>query len=420
MAMSKGKEEMLREVMGDVEEKGRALFEWREAHPRATLAEIEEEAGKVRREMMGEVMERVMEWTGRGYEVEGVRCEACGEEMKFQGYRENGVQTMEGEVRIPRAYYYCPRCKRGGSPLDRVLGLRRGSWSEGVEKGGTRLGAELPYSRAAETYRELTGVWVSAKSVEVITKRNGQALGKVVAQERAWALAEDIEVRGAEGEEERGRWGVSVDGTTILTRELSDCAGLWKPEEVGEALGAETRRRGIDTVQEDVAVGIGEGAAWIWKQMHLHYPQAEQIVDGYHAAERVWGVGQAVYGQGSEKAREWVERPLTALWEGDVRGVGEEIRRLRPRRAEAREAVREAKVYFTNQERRMQDARFREEGYPLGSGSVESACKTLVGARLKRGGMRGSDKGAEAVLNLRSELLSHRWNEAWKRLRQFT
>lgn len=266
-----------------------------------------------------------------------------------------------------------------------------------------------------------------------------------MAQERAWALAEDIEVRGAEGEEERGRWGVSVDGTTILTREgwkevqvgavfrfergvggevkareLSDCVGLWKPEEVGEALGAETRRRGIDTVQEDVAVGIGEGAAWIWKQMHLHYPQAEQIVDGYHAAERVWGVGQAVYGQGSEKAREWVERPLTALWEGDVRGVGEEIRRLRPRRAEAREAVREAKVYFTNQERRMQDARFREEGYPLGSGSVEGACKTLVGARLKRGGMRGSDKGAEAVLNLRSELLSHRWNEAWKRLRQFT
>lgn len=116
MAMSKGKEEMLREVMGDVEEKGRALFEWREAHPRATLAEIEEEAGKVRREMMGEVMERVMEWTGRGYEVEGVRCEACGEEMKFQGYRENGVQTMEGEVRIPRAYYYCPRCKRGVFP----------------------------------------------------------------------------------------------------------------------------------------------------------------------------------------------------------------------------------------------------------------------------------------------------------------
>ena len=76
--MSKGKEEMSREVIGDVEEKVRALFEWREAHPRATLAEIEEEAGKVRREMMGEVMGRVIELTGRGYEVEGVRCEACG------------------------------------------------------------------------------------------------------------------------------------------------------------------------------------------------------------------------------------------------------------------------------------------------------------------------------------------------------
>ncbi len=61
---------------------------------------------------------------------------------------------------------------------------------------------------------------------------------------------------------------------------------------------------------------------------------------------------------------------------------------------------------------------YREKGYPIGSGPVESACKNLAGSRLKRGGMRWSQEGAQAVLNLRSELLSGRWDEAWQRLRQ--
>ena len=311
-----------------------------------------------------------------------------------------------------------------------------------MERGVTRLGAELPYERAAETYTALTRIGISAKSVEVITRRNGEALGEAMAKERAQAMAGNIEPPGPRGEKETLPWGVSIDGTSILTREgwkevklgavfrfrkasdevkaqgLSYCAGLWKAEGVGEALWAETRKRGIDTVYEDVEVGIGDGAAWIWDLMQTHYPYAAQIVDWYHAEERLWTVGQAVYGQGAEKAKEWVEGRLTQLWDGNLLGVCHQIRGLKPRHSESKEAVRQALVYFTNQAHRMQYPFYREKGYPLGSGPVESACKNLVGARLKRGGMRWSDEGAQAVLNLRAELLSNRWDEAWQRLRQ--
>lgn len=80
------------------------------------MAEIEEQVGKMRQELMGKVMEGAIELRGNGFQLDGVRCEGCGERMKFQGYREKSVQTVEGEVRVLRAYYYCPRCKRGIFP----------------------------------------------------------------------------------------------------------------------------------------------------------------------------------------------------------------------------------------------------------------------------------------------------------------
>ena len=62
----------------------------------------------------------------------------------------------------------------------------------------------------------------------------------------------------------------------------------------------------------------------------------------------------------------------------------------------------------------MQYQEFREEGYPLGSGTVESGCKNLVTRRMKGPGMRWSRNGAQNMLALRAEYLSDRWDEAWQ------
>jgi len=62
----------------------------------------------------------------------------------------------------------------------------------------------------------------------------------------------------------------------------------------------------------------------------------------------------------------------------------------------------------------MQYQEFHEEGYPVGSGTVESACKQMVGARMRGAGMRWSRPGAENMLALRAEFLSNRWDDAWQ------
>jgi hypothetical protein len=82
---------------------------------------------------------------------------------------------------------------------------------------------------------------------------------------------------------------------------------------------------------------------------------------------------------------------------------------------EPQQALLTEGTYFEPNARRMQYQAFREEGLPIGSGMVEGgACKALVGDRLKGTGMRWSRPGAQAMLTLRAELISQRWEEAWQ------
>lgn len=82
--------------------------------------------------------------------------------------------------------------------------------------------------------------------------------------------------------------------------------------------------------------------------------------------------------------------------------------------SELQHALEREANYFRTNKRRMQYQDFREEGHPIGSGVVESACKNVVGARLKGPGMRWGRSGVQRMLALRSEFLSDRWDEAWQ------
>ena len=80
----------------------------------------------------------------------------------------------------------------------------------------------------------------------------------------------------------------------------------------------------------------------------------------------------------------------------------------RPVDDDDREIRRKNLVYFETNKERMRYATFKAQGYHIGSGLVESACKTVVGQRLKLSGMRWSEPGAEAMLHLRSLILTNR------------
>jgi len=190
-------------------------------------------------------------------------------------------------------------------------------------------------------------------------------------------------------------------------------AYLGGPEEFSRLLSAEAERRGYDQALKRASVG--DGAKWIWNLSGLCFPTSWEIVDWYHALDHLWEVSGLVYGEGSASGKGWVKGRENDLWLGQVPSVIKAIEALTEGlSAEAQEEVQSQAGYFRNNTRRMQYQEFREEGYPLGSGTVESGCKNLVTKRMKGPGMRWSRPGAQNMLALRAEYLSHRWNEAWQ------
>jgi hypothetical protein len=94
--------------------KAEAMFEemetWYDEHPEATFGEIEAEARRQRRELMGEALEVLVNGRDVGKGEEAPVCQGCGQKMTFKGYRRRRVVGLEGESVLERAYYVCPEC----------------------------------------------------------------------------------------------------------------------------------------------------------------------------------------------------------------------------------------------------------------------------------------------------------------------
>ncbi|MGQ9576777.1 MAG: hypothetical protein ACUVUC_15830 [Thermoguttaceae bacterium] len=149
---------------------------------------------------------------------------------------------------------------------------------------------------------------------------------------------------------------------------------------------------------------LGDGAHWLWELASLHFPDATPILDWYHLSENVHAPADAVFGEATDEAKQWPEARLDELWEGAHRAARQAVAELpQQRRGAKREALRKLGVYLKNNAERMDYPRYRREGLPVGSGAVESMCKSLVGGRFKQAGMRNwTRRGAEAVLRLRA------------------
>src|SRR5262249_20332260 len=80
----------------------------------------------------------------------------------------------------------------------------------------------------------------------------------------------------------------------------------------------------------------------------------------------------------------------------------------RPRRMALRKVWQDTITDFQNHGHRMDYPSYRAKGWQIGSGPVESACKTVVGQRLKGAGMRWGEPGSDAVCHLRALFLGEK------------
>jgi hypothetical protein len=351
-----------------------------------------------------------------GYEGSSRACEQCGQNQKFVDHRPRTLATLMGQVTIKRAYYHCKHCRASRCPYDEAVGLGTGQESVGLAKAAALVSAVDPFIPAATLLHELTGQRLGDRTVHRLARQSGKVASE---QQRQMALLMAVWSVPVEGIEARpSRLYIAVDGAMVHRKQWNEAKCVvcyWEGPDGRGGVVRQSRyavrfesaeqfkpfvwslamRCGLESAVEVIL--LGDGAAWIWD--HIAGVLGEKticITDWYHVMEHVWACGNAVCGEGTDAARQWVQEKQDLLWEGRWRDVIESIEKQKrqtrsiPRHKELAGLI----TYLGNQGERLEYARFRDKGLDVGSGRVESACKHVVASRMKRSGMLWSDEGA--------------------------
>jgi len=242
--------------------------------------------------------------------------------------------------------------------------------------------------------------------------------GRVLIRSEGWkevklSTISAVEVSPAEerlAEESEGNR--RVDDPLVKLKDHSYQAGLWDADTMALYQYTEGLRRGIDHCQR--LSSVNDGAPWIERITELNFPEAVQIVDWSHAKRKLQKVGKIVFGEQSPQGKEWVEAQLDHLWVGEVKRVEAALAGLNLDQERPPDVLRQAPGYFEGNRERMRYNEFRAEGYPIGSGTVESGINTVVHHRMKRPGRGWTRPNGQAMLAGLSELHSGRFEQAWK------
>ena len=377
----------------------------------------------------------------------------CGQPAHYREQRSKPVLSAVGPVEVLRPYYLCAHCGVGQLPADVELDIENTEFSPGVRRMQAIVGQEAPFAHGREQMKVLAGLEVTTKSVE----RTAEAIGADIAQreqaemQRAlqWELpvvvGEPIPVLYVQldgtgvpvvKKETVGRQG-KTEGQPAHTREVKlgcvftqttwDQEGyplrdpdsttytgaIESAEEFGRRIYAEACGRGWSRAPQKVV--IGDGAEWIWNLVALHFSDAMQIVDLYHARQHLWEVARKLYPNDEGKQKAWMKIHQKRLLDrGRIEKLVGALRSIESDSPEVTEKIRTEADYFERNRERMRYPKFRGQHLFVGSGVIEAGCETVVAFRFKRSGMFWSVRGANAILALRCCHLNGRFEDYWE------
>jgi hypothetical protein len=297
------------------------------------------------------------------------------------------------------------------------------------------LAGLLPYAQATAVFERIGHAAIPATSIWRETQAQGDRLRAQVRHRQEQVAVERVVLPPA-GQDHPQRQGVSLDGGTmnirdegwkefkvgtvydVVTRpekdlqtgemidqphgeQMSYCAVLGTVNEFAPALWALAVERQLPQAA-DLSV-TADGAEWIWNLAADYFPDGVQIVDWYHATEHVAQAAEALYPHDPKAAQRWQHERRHDLYLGEIQRITQPLDQA---------GLASYAHYFHTHQRRMRYQSFQEDGYPIGSGTVESGIKRFK-QRLSGPGMRWSRPAAERMLVIRAAIMSETFDNLW-------
>jgi hypothetical protein len=326
----------------------------------------------------------------------------------------------------------------GFFPLDEELGLVPGGLTPSGQESLVRLSSWIPFEQAVELLGDMQGIRVSPSESRRSTETAGAAYAELQKEEverleketpaappgaekmqmsadgamvpllhGEWAEVRTLVIGEVQpAVQERGEW-------VVHTRKLSYFSRKTSSEEFKQLALVEIQRRGVENARQVAAVM--DGSDWLQGFTDYHRPDAVRILDFPHAGEHLNQVGEFLYGEATPEARQWLQDRLHQLKHEGPKQLLTELRRLQTQHPEAKE-ISANLVYLQKREQQIQYPHFQADGWPIGSGIVESGNKLVVEARLKGSGMHWAEQHVNPMLTLRNIICSGRWKEDWPKI----
>ena len=382
----------------------------------------------------------------KGYHGSSCAC-ACGGSARFVNWRNKTLLSLFGELRLAGSYYHCAACHTSQQPWDKTLRLGKHRVTPAAEEAITLSGLLTSFGRASrQTLRKLTGIVVSESTVERVTEDAGKQLSECLARKqiigptKPWKWQRD-----ARGQTcgyvsldyvsvpQQGPGGAKADSRMAAVAlvynppsghdeplprgndEVRYLSGFYQLNELGSQLRRQAAQVGWDDLEQQLAISdAGNGLEDFQRK---NFARAERILDFFHASEHMGRLAQALHPRDVDETKRQTGQWCHTLKHAGGVALRQQWEQLDPRgwAADSQETHRQELQYFRNHEHKMDYPRYVTNGWQIGSGPVESACKRVVTQRLKGAGMRWSERGSNAVCHLQALLLSQTdcWDQFW-------
>ena len=354
-------------------------------------------------------------------------CPLCGAStpLRAKGV-ERTIKSLSGIHTFKRNYYYCRGCKHGFYPQDYMLGLpEEGDVSVELEKRILDFAINDVYESSAERwalhYRHLpfsrkqfynvaNRVGLKAEEANPDLLQASLLPGKIEPTQTTYVLNDGgmVSTRPDWREVKLGmvfRSENHLPGTEEKRGIISSAryvAQLGSQEVFKEQMAAAFR---MDTSFSSSRVAyLADGAPGNWAIAETVCPTATQILDWYHAVENAMTCGKAVLGEKNSVGLEFWEAGMKCLLaNGATDLLITTLLEFVDQTSDAGlEALNGFIGYVRNNQSRMHYKKFREQGFIIGSGPIESAHRHVIQTRMKKAGQHWSVPGASRMAHLRA------------------